>query len=301
MSKTKHTASSKVKSRRRRWPFIVLPLAYAVLIAVMLRGKNLAIINPKGAIAQQQHNLLFYSILVMLILAVPTICLIYFTAWKYRDTNKKPVHEPETHHGKFVTACFWLVPTSFILLLAFMMVPATHTLEPRKALASDKPPITVQVVALRWKWLFIYPEQKIATVNYVQMPINTPIEFDLTADETPMSSFWMPNFGGQLYAMTGHVNRLNLQADKLGDYPGKSAEINGAGFSGMQFVAHATTKQTFDQWVRTVQNSPNKLDAATYEELLKPSENNPPAFYSLTDPNLYDTIVHKYNGGHTHE
>lgn len=300
MSGSHHTSKSHAKRRYRRWFWVAMVLAYVTLIGVLLRDKNLAIINPKGVIAQQQHNLMLYSILVMLILALPTIALIYFTAWKYRDTNQKQVHQPEAHHGKFITACLWLVPASFILLLATMMIPATHKLEPRKALA-DRPAMTVQVVALRWKWLFIYPDQKIATVNYLQMPIGTPVEFELTADETPMSSFWMPNFGGQLYAMTGHVNRLNLQADQLGEYPGKAAEINGAGFAGMRFVAHATTQQAFDEWVRTVQQGSNKLDAQTYAELLKPSENNAPAFYRLAEPNLYDTIVAKYNGGHQHE
>jgi cytochrome o ubiquinol oxidase subunit 2 len=275
--------------------------AYVLLIAVLMRGKNIAIINPKGLIAQQQHSLMMYSVMVMLILAVPAVSLIFLTAWRYRDSNKRAHYEPNGHHSKLLVLGLWLVPASFILLLATMMVPATHRLEPRKALADGKPPMTIQVVALRWKWLFIYPDQKIATVNYVQLPLNTPVQFDLTADEAPMSSFWMPNFGGQLYAMTGHVNRLNLEADTAGDYPGKSAEINGAGFTGMQFVAHATSQQSFDQWVRSVQTSPNHLDESTYQELLKPSENNAPAFYALTDQSLYDTIVQKYNGGgHTH-
>lgn len=242
-----------------------------------------------------------YSVLVMLILAIPAVALIYFTAWKYRDTNKHAHYEPNVRHGKFLAVGLWLVPASFIFLLAVMMIPATHRLEPRKALADNQKPLTIQVVALRWKWLFIYPEQKIATVNYVQMPLNTPVEFELTADETPMSSFWMPNFGGQLYAMTGHVNRLNLQADMPGDYPGKSAEINGAGFSGMNFVAHAVDNQTFEQWVSSVQNSQNDLNDSAYSMLLEPSENNKPALYTLPNPNLYDTIVAKYNGGgHTH-
>lgn len=301
MSDTRKQNKSRQNSSHKKWLFVVLPVAYAVLLAFMMRGKNLAIINPKGFVAEQQHNLLIYSVLVMLILAVPTITLIYLTAWKYREGNQRADHEPDAKHSTFLAVGLWLVPASFILLLVSMMIPATHRLEPKKVLASSKPPLTVQVVALRWKWLFIYPEQKIATVNYVQMPLNTPMQFELTADDTPMSSFWMPNFGGQLYAMTGHVNRLNLQADTPGEYPGKAAEINGEGFSGMTFMARATTRQSFEQWVRSVHSASNELNAETYEELLEPSENNPQTTFTLSDPSLYDTIVEKYNGGHGHQ
>lgn len=291
----------KSELKHRRWGIIVVPiLAYVLLLGFLTRGKNMAIINPKGFVAGQQHNLLLYSVLIMLILAIPTLLMIYFTAWKYRDTNKQANYEPRMHHGKLFNMALWLVPASFILLLAAIMIPATHQLEPRKALAEDRPAMTIQVVALRWKWLFIYPDQRIATVNYVELPVNTPVQFELTADDAPMSSFWIPNFGGQLYAMTGHVNRLNLMADVAGDYPGKAAEINGAGFTGMKFIAHATDQPTFDQWVRNMRNSPMTLDQTTYKKLLEPTENNKPVMYKVSDPNLYDEIVAKYNTNHSH-
>lgn len=290
---SKSNKQTRSRSKGGRVALIIMGICvYLSTIGLMIRGKNMAIINPKGLIAQQQHNLMMYTILVMLILAVPTITLIYLTAWRYRDTNKRAHYDAEGHHSKFLAVGLWIVPASFIVLLAMMMIPATHKLEPKKALANGQKPLTIQVVALRWKWLFIYPDQKIATVNYVQMPLDTPVKFELTADETPMSSFWMPNFGGQLYAMTGHVNRLNLIADTAGDYPGKSAEINGAGFSGMNFVAHAVDDQTFDKWVSSVQNSPHNLDAASYQELLQPSENNKPSFYTLPNPDLYLSLIH---------
>jgi cytochrome o ubiquinol oxidase subunit 2 len=151
--------------------------------------------------------------------------------------------------------------------------------------------------------LFIYTEQNIATVNFVQIPVNTSVQFELTADEAPMSSFWIPNLGGQLYSMTSHVNRLNLMADTPGDYPGSSAEINGAGFSGMKFTARASSEQDFGLWVQTVKQSPNVLDGAVYDKVLAPSENNPVEFYSAYDEGLYDKVIAKYEGpggGHTH-
>ena len=156
------------------------------------------------------------------------------------------------------------------------------------------------MVALRWKWLFIYPEQGIATVNYVQVPTGTPVTFELTADDAPMSSFWIPNLGGMLYAMTGHVNHLNLLAETPGDYPGSSAEINGAGFAGMKFTARATSMADFEAWVRLVKPSSEVLNAAEYERLLEPSENNPAVVYASVDRDLYDKVLMKYNGAHNH-
>jgi len=194
----------------------------------------------------------------------------------------------------------WAIPTVFMLVLASVMWSATHKLAPQKAIASGTKPLTVQVIAMRWKWLFIYPEQNIATVNFVQVPTGTPVLFELTADEAPMSSFWIPHWGGQLYAMTGHVNPLNLLAETPGDYAGRSAEINGAGFAGMKFVAHASSKEDFDVWVKSVQLSSDVLDSEKYGMLLKPSENNTATFYSKADTDVYDNVLTKYNGSHDH-
>jgi cytochrome o ubiquinol oxidase subunit 2 len=147
---------------------------------------------------------------------------------------------------------------------------------------------------MRWKWLFIYPEQKIATVNFVQIPLNTPVQFELTADDAPMSSFWIPNLSGQLYTMTGMVNHLNIMANTPGDFPGSSAEISGAGFAGMKFTARVGSSDDFNVWAQAAKQSPNMLDGATYASLLKPSENNPIAVYTTADSGLYDTVLMKY-------
>ena len=181
-------------------------------------------------------------------------------------------------------------------VLGVVMWFGTHRLAPQSSIAADAKPITIQVVSMRWKWLFIYPDQHIATVNYVQIPAHTPVKFELTADEAPMSSFWIPNLGGQLYTMTGMTNHLNLIADTTGDYPGSSAEINGAGFADMKFTAHVATAEEFDTWVRNVYASPQTLDDETYAELVKPSTNNAQEYYALADPNMYSTIVMKYMG-----
>jgi cytochrome o ubiquinol oxidase subunit 2 len=276
---------------------------FAVLIKMMLEGSNVALFNPKGFIARQQLDLMFLIVGIMLIIAIPTLFMLFYTARKYRETNDKPKRGGDKGYGKYFAIGLWMVPATFAVVLALIMWPATHRLEPKKIVAADAKPLTIQVVAQRWKWLFIYPEQKIATVNYVQIPTNTPVTFELTADETPMSSFWIPNLGGMLYAMNGHVNKLNLLADTPGEYPGSSAEINGPGFAGMKFTAKASSAAEFEQWVSSVRLADDVLSEAEYSKLLQPSENNPAALYSSVEDDLYDTIVMKYTGtgaGHNH-
>lgn len=277
------------------WIFVVpLITGFVLFINYLLSGKNIALFNPKGLIAYEQYNLMFFTVTVLIAIAVPALFLAFFIAWKYRESNTKATHSTDANQSKFLVIGMWLVPTLIMLVLASAMLPATQRLAPQKAIADTKP-LTIQVISLRWKWLFIYPDQGIATVNFVQVPLNTPVEFEMTADETPMSSFWIPNLGGQLYTMTGHVNRLNLIADTPGDYPGSSAELNGVGFAGMKFTARASHTENFDQWVQAVKQYHNVLDTAAYENLLQPSENSPHVFYSNYESDLYDKVVSKYS------
>jgi cytochrome o ubiquinol oxidase subunit 2 len=296
--------NKKKTSKGRPVRLVLLGLAgLALIIKVLLDGHNIALFNPKGLIAHEQLGLMAFTATLLLAVAIPALFLLFFTAWKYRESNPKATYAPNTPHSKLLDLSMWLIPSVFMLVLALVMWPATHRLEPNKVIAADAKPVTIQVIATRWKWLFIYPEQNIATVNFVQIPVHTPVTFQLTADEAPMSSFWIPNLGGMLYAMTGHVNDLNLIADTPGDYPGSTAEINGAGFAGMKFTARASSKADFDQWVQEVKLSPDVLNSAEYDQLIKPSENHPAAFYSATDSGLYDKVLMKYMGpsdGHSH-
>lgn len=296
MTKREHKTS-----QGRTTSLVVLGLVVLGLVSAgLLRGKDVALFNPKGLMAQEQYSLMLFSVAVMLVIAVPTVGLLYFFAWKYRETNKKALYSPNIRHSKFFVASLWVVPSLFILVLASAMVPATYRLEPQKSAVPDDESITIQVVALRWKWLFIYPEHGVASVNFVQVPVDTPVRFELTADETPKSSFWIPHLGGQLYAMTGHVNPLYLLASEPGDYPGSSAEINGAGFAGMKFTARASSQADFDLWVQNVQQSPSILDSAEYEKLLIPSEKHSVELYSVGDSDLYAKMLMKYVGSHGH-
>lgn len=287
--------------RGQGWLAIFIPLALlnlGLLIFNLIYDKNIAILNPKGLIAHEQFKLFMFTTIVLLAVTLPVMFLLYFTAWKYRDSNTKAVHDPEASQGKGLAVTMWAFPVIFLVILSIVMVPATHRLEPRKTIASDAKPLTIQVVAMRWKWLFIYPEQNIATVNFAQIPVDRPVTFELTADEAPMSSFWVPNLGGQLYAMTSHVNRLNIIADETGDYPGSSAEINGAGFADMKFTARASSNADFNRWVNTVKQSKDVLSSDEYADLLKPSEKNSTTLYSSYQTDLYVKALEKYSGSH---
>jgi cytochrome o ubiquinol oxidase subunit 2 len=293
----------KKNSQSKMVACVILGLAsIAFVIVVLLQGKNVALFNPQGAIAKEQLNLIFITVGLMLVLAIPALFMLYLTAWKYRESNSKVKHEPDARHSKFLVVGMWLVPATLAVVLASIMWPATHKLAPNKLIAAEAKPLTIQVVAMRWKWVFIYPEQNIATVNFVQIPEDTPVRFEMTADEAPMTSFWIPNLGGMLYAMTGHNNELNLIANTPGDYPGSSGEINGAGFAGMKFTARASSQGDFDAWLQEVKRSPAVLGAAEYDQLLKPSEDTPTAFYSAAKAGMYDTVLMKYmgSGGHEH-
>lgn len=293
-------SKNKLSQSKPVWLVLLGLIGLGLVIAALLRGRDVILFNPKGLIAGEQHRLMVVSVLIMLGIAVPTLALLYFFAWKYREGGAGATVNHRSTNSKTVTLLFWALPALVVLTLASLMLPATQKLDPRKLIQAKNEPLTVQVVALRWKWLFIYPKQDIATLNFVQIPVNTPVQFELTADEAPMNSFWIPHLGGQLYAMAGHQNRLVLMAETPGDYTGRAAEINGTGFADMRFITRAGSKEAFDTWARQVKRSYGALDGAEYNKLLTPSQNNQAAFYSGVQAGLYDTILLKYAGSHYH-
>ena len=285
----KHTK----KSNRK---FLVLVLAILLLLSLavsFLSDKNIAVLNPKGVIANEQYRLIIISTLLMLIVVIPVFVMTFWFSYKYRAGNKKAKYSPDWDHSNLVEFTWWAVPSAIIVVLSVITFKSTYALDPRKPLNSDKKPLTVQVVALDWKWLFIYPEQNIASVNYLQIPRDTPIKFEITAD-APMNSFWIPQLGGQIYAMAGMNRQLNLVANEVGTFDGSSANLSGEGFAGMRFKAVASNEVGFQQWVTKTKLSSNKLTLATYKELAGPSKDNPPTFYSSVDENLYDYVVMQY-------
>lgn len=258
-----------------------------------LRGVNIPVLEPHGTISQKEQRLMIFALSLSLVVVIPVFILLFSFAWRYRAGNTHAKYSPELDGSRIAETIWWLIPSVLITILSVVTWRSSHQLDPYRPLASSTKPLTIQVVSLDWKWLFLYPEQHVASVNYVALPVNTPVTFELTSDSV-MNSFWIPQLGGQMYTMPGMITQLHLQASSAGDYNGSSANISGKGFAGMTFMAHATDGATFQSWVRSVQQAPNKLTAATYASLARPSQNNLPAYYSAVDSALYDTIIMKY-------
>jgi len=269
----------------------------AILISLAvwyISSHNMAVLNPMGVVAEEQRSLLVQATLLMAIVVIPVLILTFVISWRYRAGNKKARYSPELSGSKLAEAVWWLVPLVIVVILAGLAWTSSHNLDPYKPLASSKKPLKVQVIALEWKWLFLYPDQQVASVNYLPIPTDTPVEFTITAD-APMNSFWIPQLGGQIYAMSGMSTKLHLNATHEGTYRGSSANLSGEGFAGMTFNAHAMPQGQFDAWVAQT-HSAAMLNLDAYNELAKPSRDVKPTGYNFPSgySGLYDTVIMKY-------
>lgn len=251
------------------------------------------LLDPHGPIAFQEKNLLIISTLLMLLVIIPVFILTAVFAWKFRAGNTHANYIPNWDHNTVDEIIWWAVPAVIVAILGVFAWNTTHSLDPYRPLESSVAPISIQVVALDWKWLFIYPEQGIATVNYVQFPEDTPVNFSITSD-APMNSFWIPQLGGQIYAMAGMTTQLHLLADRVGEYAGVSANFSGSGFSGMKFVAKSTTKEDFDEWVHSVAQTSPPLSREVYRNLTTPTSYHPVAYYGSVESDLFASIIASY-------
>lgn len=281
---------------RGKYRFILLGLVIVGFLAVAviyLQHTSIPVLEPRGIIAYKERRLIFFALLLSLIVVIPVFTLLFVFAWRYREGNTKAKYSPNLAGNRPAEALWWFIPTVLITILSIVTWNATHALDPYKPLVSSVRPIDVQVVALDWKWLFIYPEQNIASVNLVKFPENTPVNFEITAD-APMNSFWIPQLGGQIYAMPGMSTQLHLMASSDGTFNGSSANISGDGFAGMSFVAQSSSAAQFNDWVQSVKQSSQSLSQQAYSKLSSPSEYNPISYYSSAANNLYNTIILKY-------
>uniref|UniRef100_UPI003F5CF38A cytochrome o ubiquinol oxidase subunit II n=1 Tax=Candidatus Fukatsuia anoeciicola TaxID=2994492 RepID=UPI003F5CF38A len=272
----------------------ILSLFTAIII---LSGCDTILMNPKGAIGVEQKNLILTAIGLMLIVVIPVIFMTLVFAWKFRAKNKNSAYTPYWSHSNKIEIIIWLVPIIIITILAVITWQTSHKLDPYKPLVSDKKPITIEVVSLDWKWLFIYPEQGIATVNELAFPINIPLNFKITSNSV-MNSFFIPQLGGQIYAMAGMQTKLHLIANDAGKYKGFSSSYSGEGFSGMKFTAIATlTEADFNQWVRQIKASSYTLNNTNdFNKLAQPSKNNPVKYFSSVKPGLFKEQINKFMG-----
>jgi cytochrome o ubiquinol oxidase subunit 2 len=280
--------------KKYKIPAFTVALVGAVLLGILfLRSHNVAVLNPGGVIASKERGLMIVATLLSLFVIIPVYTLTVAIAWKYREGNRKAKYTPDWDRHGGLEFLWWGIPCAIILVLAVITWQSSHALDPYKPLDATAKPLIVEVIAMNWKWLFIYPEQHIASVNLLQFPVNTPISFYVTSD-APMNSFWIPQLGGQIYAMPGMSSQLHLMASKVGSFNGSSANISGKGFAGMTFVAKSTSQSDFDKWIASVKKSPQKLNQATYDEIAKPSEHYPVSYYSTVKDGLYDTVIMKY-------
>ncbi len=256
---------------------------------------NIEVMNPKGLIAEKQKRLIIVSTALMCLVVIPVFIMMPLFYWKYREQNKGAKYHPDWGHSTIAEIVWWGVPCLMIVALGILTWTSTHELDPYKTIVNGKKPLNIQVLALDWKWLFIYPEQEIATVNYVQFPKDTPITFSISAD-APMNSFWIPQLAGQIYAMPGMTTKMNLIANETGDFRGVSANISGEGFAGMVFKAIASTDEEFEDWVMKVKSSPHILTKDVYKNLAKPSSYNAVVYYSGVASGLFNEIVMQYMG-----
>jgi cytochrome o ubiquinol oxidase subunit 2 len=265
-------------------------LTVVLACAAILGGCNEGVLDPKGPIAIANRQILLNSLGIMLAIVIPVIVATLGVAFWFRASNVRARYRPDFEYSGRLEMLVWSIPAMTVFLVGGVAWVGSHDVSPRKPIDSSVKPLRVQVTSLDWKWLFIYPDQGIASVNRLTIPVGTPISLELTSSSV-MNSFFVPQLGSQIYTMAGMVTRLNLLADEPGTYRGFSAQFSGDGFADMHFNAEAVTSETFSQWVNMARSAGPELNATTYADLVKPSEAVAPFTYRSVAPGLFDTIT----------
>jgi cytochrome o ubiquinol oxidase subunit 2 len=276
-----------------RLPLVALP--------ALLGGCDVVVMNPSGDIARQQRDLILFSTGVMLLIIVPVLVLTMWFAWKYRQSNPNKVYDPSFDHSTTLELIIWTCPLLIIIALSAVTWTSTHLLDPFRPLeriAPGKPippgtkPLEVQAIGLDWKWLFIYPDLGIATVNELALPVDQPVHFSITSTDQ-FNTFYAPTLAGMIYAMPTMKSELNAVLNKPGESWGYSGNYTGRGYSDMRFKLRGVRQADFDKWVAEARTAGGKLDTATYVALAKPSEKVPAMRFSAAQPGLFDKIVNQ--------
>jgi cytochrome o ubiquinol oxidase subunit II len=270
-------------------------MRYAVLAVVLIGAATLGgctegVLDPKGPIADAERQILFNSLGIMLAIVIPTILATLGVAYWFRSSNEIARYLPNFDYSGRLEVLVWSIPAMTVLLVGGVAWVGSQDLDPRKLIGSTTRPVTVQVVSLDWKWLFIYPDQDIASVNQLTIPVDTPVNFELTSSGV-MNSFFVPQLGSQIYTMAGMKTRLQLKADHSGTYRGLSTQFSGDGFADMRFAVDAVPAEDFTQWVTTVRATGPVLDAPAYADLAKPSKAVAPYTYRAAAPTLFNDIL----------
>lgn len=273
--------------------WVMVLLGFVGLLWWLGLGHDYRLLQTRGEIATKQRDLLIFTVLLSLVVLLPTYFMLYMFAWRYKAGHKRQ-YKPNWDSNILIESIWWAIPIIIIGVLAVVTWQTSHSLDPFKPLTSNKTPIKVQVVALNWKWLFIYPEQGVASVNELAMPVDRPVNLTLTSDG-PMNSFWVPQLAGQIYVMSGMTSQLHINAHKSGIYDGVTSNISGKGYADMRFRALAMSDVEFQNWVSRAANRGEMLDEGIFSSLRAESVKNSPKQYSLADSGLFDGLIAEYS------
>jgi cytochrome o ubiquinol oxidase subunit 2 len=268
----------------------LLGIAGSVLLTAGLNACSSAVLDPHGPIGQQEKLILIDSTVIMLAIVIPVIIATLAFAWWFRAGNPKATRLPEWDYSGRIEFVVWAIPALVILFLGGIAWLSSHDLDPPKAIESRVAPLDIDVVSLDWKWLFIYPDAGVASVNKLVLPVGTPVRFHMTSASV-MNSFFIPQLGSQVYTMSGMATKLNLMVDDPGNYHGLSAQFSGEGFSDMTFDVTAVPRQDFEQWLDSTRTGGGLLDAAGYETLTHPSPKVPQHTYGTVTSGLFEAIL----------
>ncbi|MBZ9673197.1 ubiquinol oxidase subunit II [Mesorhizobium sp. B2-1-8] len=259
-------------------------------MSAILTGCSGGVLDPQGPIAAGNAKILLNSLAIMLVIVIPTLVALLFFAWKYRASNSQARYDPEFVYSGRIELIVWGIPTLTILFLGGLIYYGSQHLDPRTPIASDKPQLNVQVVALDWKWLFIYPDQQVATVNNLVIPAGVPVHFTLTSASV-MNAFFIPQLGSMIYVMNGMRTELHLQADHVGTYYGQSAHFSGDGFSDMHFLVHAVPAREYGAFLSGLKADTGVLNADLYRKLAQQGSEVPASVFGHAQQGLFDAIV----------
>jgi cytochrome o ubiquinol oxidase subunit 2 len=280
---------------KRKTHVVFAGLSALGAVAFLGGCSTILLFDPKGPIGDSIRFVIIAAILLMLIVVIPVFIMAFWFPLKYRAANTDSTYMPKWSYSPKIDFFMWAVPIVIVTVLAILAWTRTHALDPYKPIPSAHKPINIEAVSLDWKWLFIYPDQNIATVNQITFPVKVPLSFKITSD-TVMTSFFIPQLGSQIYAMAGMQTQLHLLADKPGTYAGQNQQLSGRGFADMHFQAKAVSPEEFQAWVQEVRQSPEKLDLDRYEKLAQPSPGYyPVTYFSAVKADLFEYILGKYN------
>lgn len=274
---------------------LLITLFFIVSALAGCQGHMIGMLNPKGVITFEQRKLFFDTLALMLIVVLPVIIMSITFVYHYQVSHQIKDYKPNWGHDYFLESLWWGIPCVIVVILAVLTWKKTYELDPfRRIPGHDQQPMLIQVIALPWKWLFIYPEQNIALVNYLVIPVGQQVEFWITTDNVPMSAFFIPQIGSQIYAMAGMRTRLHLVANEIGVYDGLNTQYNGDGFSDMHFPVYVVEPEKMQVWFDGVRTSNKPLTDADYKELLKPKMGGPAKFFSGVEKDLFQNVINIY-------